>query len=984
MFREEGLAGRRAELERVSRTLSGLSDRPFLLVLGEAGIGKSRLLRAAESDIGDDDQIVLSGWCLPTAANMPLLPVVDVLRAANGIEGGHWLTNAIAECPRYVAEAIAPVLPEILTTDGFDPSTESEDPWWRQRLFTSLRALFEALARRRRTCVVIEDVHWADRSTLDLLEYLITPRRMASVSAVFTVRTDDPQVSEESAEWLRRAKRSPVIDVLNLGPLSEEETAEQIELLTGQKPARSVIAAIFRRSGGNALFTEELVRDEPGGVAVHGVLPADLADAFEVTIRGLSPHGRTVARALATAARPLDDGRILKVTQMTVDELSSALRELRAMRLIRATDNGTEMDLRHALLGEAVLAEMLPHERADFHGRYARSLEGSAGADVAAEIAEHWRLASNYDEELTWTVRAAQAAESLYAAKEAASHWLRAIELWDMCHGPEQLAGLDLPEIYTAGIEALNHSGEGERAGALAEAALVALASADPAVTAEVHRQLGKWRGVESPELGLENLRRAIELYERWPPSTGLLKAYDNSAALWRSQGNFAASAALLHRALDVCTQVHDPAMHMRFLALLAWHDMLTANHESSHRRMDEAWAIAASRTDPRGDVFLSLVHTNILLATCASAAEVERAAAPGLHAIASFALDNEFPTSLLRFNLCHVFINAGDVERAGAMASSFDGPARRDIWADLLTRAELDMLHGELVSARQRFDKLAELTITAIGNRIEIGVRLAELELWLGQPAAAWNRTNDLLNVAAATDDSGYMGATLVLAARAAADVRELQPGRPTQTQTAAAEAKLDELHSALKYDPFVRRVPADCRAERASWDAERGRLCGEPVASAWERAASEWDALQRPHRAAYNRWRQAEALLARPNTRNDAAEVLRRAAGQAHQHAPLTAAIQALAKRARVELTARAQTAAEPPRRSDRFDLTNREFEVLRLVGEGKSNSEIGKALFISPKTVSAHVTSILRKFNVSTRAHAATLAARHGLIE
>jgi DNA-binding CsgD family transcriptional regulator len=185
---------------------------------------------------------------------------------------------------------------------------------------------------------------------------------------------------------------------------------------------------------------------------------------------------------------------------------------------------------------------------------------------------------------------------------------------------------------------------------------------------------------------------------------------------------------------------------------------------------------------------------------------------------------------------------------------------------------------------------------------------------------------------------------------------------------------------------DPLApRRVPADAGAQLASWEAELARLRGTSSATAWDTAASEWDRLTRPHRAAYARLRQAEALLAKPDGRAAATPLLRTAAGQAVQHVPLLQVIHGLAQRARIDLTdhaegSRVQTPIAAP---TPFGLTERELAVLRLLGEGLTNTQIGSALFISPKTASVHVTHILRKLGVTTRAHAATVAARQGLL-
>ena len=169
--------------------------------------------------------------------------------------------------------------------------------------------------------------------------------------------------------------------------------------------------------------------------------------------------------------------------------------------------------------------------------------------------------------------------------------------------------------------------------------------------------------------------------------------------------------------------------------------------------------------------------------------------------------------------------------------------------------------------------------------------------------------------------------------------------------------------------------------------WRAELSRAGNNPDATLWGRAAEAWEGLDRPHRAAYARWRQAEALLAKPDGRSAAAPILRRAAEQAVEHVPLATAIADLARRARIDLTptqtttTSASTLAEA--RPGKLNLTDRELAVLRLLADGKTNVEIGAALFMSGKTASVHVTHILRKLGVTTRVQAAAVAERAGLL-
>ena len=223
---------------------------------------------------------------------------------------------------------------------------------------------------------------------------------------------------------------------------------------------------------------------------------------------------------------------------------------------------------------------------------------------------------------------------------------------------------------------------------------------------------------------------------------------------------------------------------------------------------------------------------------------------------------------------------------------------------------------------------------------------------------------------------------ADLADAARADRDVEALTVARRCADQ-------LNDLYQRVDpnvFEPGPRSWPS-AAAEKLTWQAEWSRLSGESNASLWEQAAAAWDAITRPHEAAYARWRQAEALLTMPGGRASAAAVLRTAADQATQHVPLSNAIHNLARRAHIELAVHAEpppTPAEPHSEAARYGLTDRELLVLRLVAAGRSNGEIGAELFISRKTASVHVSNILRKLDVSTRVQAAALAERAGILD
>jgi DNA-binding CsgD family transcriptional regulator len=260
---------------------------------------------------------------------------------------------------------------------------------------------------------------------------------------------------------------------------------------------------------------------------------------------------------------------------------------------------------------------------------------------------------------------------------------------------------------------------------------------------------------------------------------------------------------------------------------------------------------------------------------------------------------------------------------------------------------------------------------------------------VWAGQPQEALERVQELLVRLKDTDWVIFCGWLLVVGMRACADIAERAQARRDDNAALSALTAADNLVSWVSREqdvpfiehPFVAIIPA----ARATWSAERSRVAGVHDQEVWRVAAGEWEALDYRHRTAYCWWRCAEAQLAAGQPPGAAAPAIRNAAAAAEGHAPLLAKIRALARRARIPLDTEPDVpmaTAAPV--STSYGLTDREIDVLRLLGEGRSNVEIGAELFISPRTAGVHVTNILRKLGVTNRVQAAALAERAGLLD
>ena len=609
--RQAALAGRRQEVRRVRETLDGEATARVLLVLGEPGIGKSRVIHESSQLAGAGDAVmVVSGDCLPLTEKLPLLPIVAALRAARQHDCGQWFQTALTACPEYVPDALTAVLPELGQSGDRPVPLAAGDPWLRQRLFAAIGSILAALSEVRRVALVVEDVHWADTSTLDLLDYLIGTEGDVGVPVVLTARDDDPDTAAPNADWLTRAETRPGVDVLVLTALSVDDTAEQVALLLGTPPDPEVVAALFARSEGNPLFTEQLVGNAERPAS--GLLPRSLRAVFDAKLAKLGTPAQTVARTLAAFGAPLPAASIGAVTGLDDDSVLGGLRELQTQRLLRP-DTGQGHALRHALLGDAVSGGMLAVERADLHRRVAQFLADTAGR--AGEIAEHWQLAGDAGQELRWRVKAAEQASNACAPAQAAAHWLRVLDLWGQVDAAEEIVERPYGLACCCAADQLGRAGLPQQQSRVLEDAL-ADASADdyaPGVRAELLYRAAWSRGARDAAYGLRTCVEAVALFERTGPAQRLVLAQEHHVLMLLEQGQSSAARPVIARALDVSATLPGRPWHRVLLAYQASCAIAAGDGTAAAALLDTAWAPEFD-CGPREDLIAALARTDILL----------------------------------------------------------------------------------------------------------------------------------------------------------------------------------------------------------------------------------------------------------------------------------------------------------------------------------------------------------------------------------
>ena len=411
----EGLRGRSRELSTLTDAFRAacVGQAGAVLVGGDAGVGKTKLVGELVRQARRADAVVLTGSAIDIADAPPFWPVLSALR------------TAVRSRPDDDIGALLTKWLERL------PSARGDGP--PVRLLDLLHQTITELAELRPVLLVVEDLHWADRSTRDLVAYLVAILTYEPVLVVATFRNDTPGASPDLVVALAELRRHQKVTALELAPLPRDVLAE---LVAEWAPGRSDLEElVWQRSAGNAFIAEETVRAVLGGDA-HG-LPPTLREVVLSRIAVLSADGQQVVRAIAAAAGPPRHQLLADVLGLPAATLLEALREAVAHGVVVVDESGEGYRLRHGLMTEVVAADLLPGERLDLHRRFALAL---AGSGQAAQLAHHWYEAGDAEQALEASVAAAWASEGVHAYTEAHRHWLRAAEL---AAGPRRAEYLD-------------------------------------------------------------------------------------------------------------------------------------------------------------------------------------------------------------------------------------------------------------------------------------------------------------------------------------------------------------------------------------------------------------------------------------------------------------------------------------------------------------------------------------------------------------
>jgi len=469
------LVGRVEELQvlEAARGRAAAGEPAVVLVGGEAGVGKTRLMAELTSRHVPDGTRVLVGGCVPVGDGaLPYAPIVEILRAL--------VADVGAGAVRELVGPSWPELARLLPALGAPEAGPAGQAAAQARLFELLLGLLARLGEQAPLVLVVEDLHWADRSTRDLLAFLVRNLRRERLLLVVTYRNDEPG-QQRLGPYLAELDRSGRVERIDLARLDQAQTVAQLVGILGAVPAADLVDGVFARSEGNPFFTEELLAVVRSG---SDELPATLRDLLRGRAAALPDRARQVLAVVAVAGREVSHWLLAAVVGQDDRALVEALRAAVTSQLLVTTPGGDGYQVRHALLREVIDADLLPGERARLHADLAQALTerpelpDGPPAVATAEVAAHWDAAGEPTRALPARIQAGLAADRARAFPEAQRHYERALELWEQVTDPGRAAGLDQAELLTRTADAASASGRSQRGAVLLTEALGQL---DPA-----------------------------------------------------------------------------------------------------------------------------------------------------------------------------------------------------------------------------------------------------------------------------------------------------------------------------------------------------------------------------------------------------------------------------------------------------------------------------------------------------------------------
>jgi DNA-binding CsgD family transcriptional regulator/tetratricopeptide (TPR) repeat protein len=962
------------------------------VVTGEAGVGKTRLVSDFVTAASRSGWQVIQGACAEQGAGaLPYAPFTGELmrRFARGD------SLPAAQSPWLL------VSPDLRSLDGLAKPAFAGDPGGADRrhvLFEGVVDTIAELCGQAPLLIVVEDAQWADRSTIDLLTYVFRRLPDKPLAAILTARTDHSAGPGFDA-YLVELARLPAVDRIDLARLNRADVFDLSRAILGREPDGDEFDRVWSLSQGNPFYAEELLANP------EHRLPDSLRHLALARIARLGPAARELVQAAAVGGSVVSHGELEAVTGLADTEMSAGIREALQARLLERNDPNDSYSFRHALVGEAIRSDLVAGDRRRLHAAYAAHLDRATASDpkVLALRAGHLDAAGS-PAAVGAYVAAGDAATGVGASPEALRHFRRAIELRN-----HELATRESPTGQPAHEIAMRAAG-------------AAFATGDPAAAvALLAPEVERVHAILEPEALGVALERLATYEHASGLSPGAVAHATEAVALAQALPDGLPKAGLLNSAARILVVNREPAGDEP-----AREALRIAREIGSTREEGRALATLGNASFARtGDTDRAIELLAAAVANAEDAGDPATVSSAGSSLMGLAIADGRFEDAETAWRSLSEFVGSSPVplsvpDRAWIAIGGAYLYFETGRWADgeaLLAAPELrtasgqqgvmlDFFRARFAAARGLPDEALALAGTAELAVHSMPMRRVDLIAEIDAAAGRWDRV-------AVADRTWAMMPPLPAAAMPAPSLTmracaELWAAARTRGDDAAAERHAAEAEEvAGMIDAVAARWPIERTRPRrleclvALARAELGRVRNSNDPEPWRAALDRTLEMGARYAQVYPRYRLAEALLGQPRAdRKEATSELRTARALAAEigAVPLLTLIDGLAARAHIAPeTARPipqavafgdrPTPARPAGGRlewSRRGLTDREIEVLALLGRGQTNRQIGRSLFITEKTAAVHVSRILDKLGVANRVEAALLASLTGLAD
>ncbi|MGW5705389.1 helix-turn-helix transcriptional regulator [Amycolatopsis japonica] len=978
----------RAAFARAERAEAGA-----VLLSGDAGVGKTRLLTALGEYAAGAGALVLTGRCIDVhEGGLPYLPFAEAL-APLATTSDPAVTAAVRARP-----ALGRLLPQMQQAEDY-PAIEDgqltaservstqrlgpEQDLGQLQLFDAVLGVLTVIAQRRPVVILLEDLHWADGSTRNLLSFLLTRLRTQRLLVVASYREEDVHRRHPLRALLSEVVRLGAVERVEVKPFGAEDARAFVEALADEPIGQDMIADIVSRSEGNPFFVEELLASAKD----CRELPAGLAEVLLARVEQLSQITRRVLRVVSVAKDSVAHAALAEISGLDELELDEALREA-VQHHVLVIENGF-YTFRHALLQEAVYGDLLPGERVRMHAAYAARIRNrTQGRGQHARLAHHSLESKDFVTALAALLRAMDEAEKLGAPGSALRHVEQALSIWDAVPAADRPSDVDELRLLHEASYFASTSGEPERAVAYSRSATEALG---PDTGNE--RAAKVWRRHAEALLSVDGtldevvvaIDKAWELVEHTEASAARAWVLATRAGILRLIDRHDEALRCALAAVADARAVGAGGAEAAALVSLGTLADSAGDVELARERLREAERKARDSGALNGELralhFLGLSYDDraeIRSALKYYAKGIQRAKETGL-TWSSFGIELRTKHLTLRY-VSGDWPEDDDAGRAGRGVSSVVAGRFLGIWAQFVVgRGRFADADKILPSLRQHWSADYSIALASADAAIQ-------LASWRKDYAGAVRQARELIDWLEEVEPAVLGGIRISVhgLAAAVAQAAEARVRGDLATADAAVEAGEKLLahgrHCAEHGIPRSVSLGPEALAWLARLEALGACLRGAGDPALWAKAVEAFG-YGAVYEQAMCRLQHAKSLLASDGDTALAASELLAAHAVADRlgACPLREAVRELSHRARVELPGEAVA----PRRDVVDPLTDRERDVLERVALGRTNRQVGEELYISEKTVSVHLSRVMAKLGASRRAEAVAIAYDRGLL-